>query len=180
MIADVLLFPMMYNIWGSAWSRDDLFCLVCRSVIVVHNIKSWKGLRLMCWASLFLIPWYLEPIFGCKCVLLWETLQPSVASCPPAQNKLTRKLCLQVDNGTLNNEFTLTIQLLLGFDDDNDTFPFKSSNFSIYIFQHILYNYDSFVDGSLNYGFVVIPWSLSQCPIFKFKWCCTRAIGVKD
>ena len=43
-------------------------------------------------------------------------MQPSVASCLSAENKLTRKLCLQVDNATLNNEFTLAVQLLLVYD----------------------------------------------------------------
>ena len=53
-------------------------------------------------------------------VLWWATLQPSVASCPWTENKLTRKLCLQVDNGTLNNEFRLAIQLLLAYIDDDE------------------------------------------------------------
>ena len=53
-------------------------------------------------------------------VLCWATLQPSVASCPWMENKLTRKLCLQVDNGTLNNEFTLAIQLLLAYIDNDE------------------------------------------------------------
>ena len=72
------------------------------------------------YGSNLLIPWHLKPDFVFIYVLWWPTLQPSVASCPWTENKLTRKLCLQVDNGTLNNEFTLAIQLLLAYIDDDE------------------------------------------------------------